>query len=746
MNKTNILNNRSIPFLIILLLSIAILIATHYSTGYFSVDDSGYHFMVKSFCEKGRLYVENGYEAFPSKELSLGVHKLETMVIKDNKLFPKIPFLYTIIAAPFYLLLNIHGLILLNIISYIFILYTIYKITLLLFENKRIAFISIHLFFLGTFVFEYAIGIWPHVINLLLIMISCYISLLLIKMGKNKKSFLLSFILGFILFFNFGIRMDSILTIIVIFSLILIFDDFPFYKVSSILMGGILPVTAMCFINKLRFGSFDVMSYTNKAVPNVVLFIGLVAAISLLLIVRSLKNKIHFNRKSIYFFLCISLVLILPFYKDILRIAKGTYILLFDLRIMPYIKSLHRDFFGGVTRAAILKKALFQSCPHMAVSIAAGILILKESINKKLNIKHTFLLIAMPIIYLLYFGYYKWIGGLCFNLRYYIPALPFLTILSAWYLDRLLNSAKKADILHSKGHTFWNKIILKLSGKLGLLNLRIPTILFTLCGITLIVLIWQKSLNIFFMKGQSNILLQLSIFILGLILLLIFYMICTKSFTTKALKTKTVFSTYISFSIILFFLYNNYIFSRLKTSLLVEHIAILIVPTILAMMLLIASLLSIFNFKNLRGIVIYLFIISLAFSQSITYLYDLKTSTARKKYDKQFSSDLNEIFLDKSIIFSNFIEAVYGLVHYKEDIYFATPGRDAFIDFHPLVDHFLSQNRNVYFIVDVTWQSELIKSTTDAYDINNIGYIDSYKKYRTKRFQVYQILRGHNNF
>ena len=63
---------------------------THYSTGYFSIDDSEYHFMVKAFCDNGKFSLDNGYEQFPSKELTLNLPFDQPMIENNGKLFPKI--------------------------------------------------------------------------------------------------------------------------------------------------------------------------------------------------------------------------------------------------------------------------------------------------------------------------------------------------------------------------------------------------------------------------------------------------------------------------------------------------------------------------------------------------------------------------------------------------------------------------------------------------------------------------------
>ncbi len=161
----SLLKFKHIVFFVILLF-FSYWMTTHYSIGYFSEDDSTYHFMIKSFCDNKKLNLQNGYEQFPSLELSLNTPLNNTKTVNNGKLFIKIAPLYAFVAAPFYFLLKTKGLVFLNVISFLISFYFIYMIAFKIFKDKNIAINSCFFLLVGSYIYEYAIGIWPHVLNL----------------------------------------------------------------------------------------------------------------------------------------------------------------------------------------------------------------------------------------------------------------------------------------------------------------------------------------------------------------------------------------------------------------------------------------------------------------------------------------------------------------------------------------------------------------------------------------------------
>ena len=78
-----------------LLLSLTFVLALIFPAGgHISVDEGVYHMMAQSFSSAGRLSVWNGYEEYPSAELTLPMLRAH-----GGQLFPQYPPFATVLAA-----------------------------------------------------------------------------------------------------------------------------------------------------------------------------------------------------------------------------------------------------------------------------------------------------------------------------------------------------------------------------------------------------------------------------------------------------------------------------------------------------------------------------------------------------------------------------------------------------------------------------------------------------------------------
>ena len=82
--------------------------------GHLSVDEGVYHLMAREFARSGSLSIWNGYGEYPSPELVLQVVR-----VHEGQLAPQYPYLYAVIAAPFYHLAGYRGLFVCNALAYI---------------------------------------------------------------------------------------------------------------------------------------------------------------------------------------------------------------------------------------------------------------------------------------------------------------------------------------------------------------------------------------------------------------------------------------------------------------------------------------------------------------------------------------------------------------------------------------------------------------------------------------------------
>jgi hypothetical protein len=96
--------------------------------------------------------------------------------------------------------------------------------------------------------------------------------------------------------------------------------------------------------------------------------------------------------------------------------------------------SLARTPTGGLVYLGALKKSLLQSMPYLVVLIIPFL-----SPNRREDFARLALLSLVPVAYLGFFAYTRDHGGLCLNLRFFLPTLPFTSILVAYAIRDLRN-------------------------------------------------------------------------------------------------------------------------------------------------------------------------------------------------------------------------------------------------------------------------------------------------------------------
>jgi hypothetical protein len=115
------------------------------------------------------------------------------------------------------------------------------------------------------------------------------------------------------------------------------------------------------------------------------------------------------------------------------KTLNGTYQLIFDFRIRDLdIKEggLTRSMGGGMVYLGGLKKSLLQSCPYLVILVIPILRIIKCDKDSRSLI----LLFLIPLAYIGFYSYSGgWHGGMSLNLRYFVPILPFFSILKHFH-------------------------------------------------------------------------------------------------------------------------------------------------------------------------------------------------------------------------------------------------------------------------------------------------------------------------
>ena len=138
------------------------------------------------------------------------------------------------------------------------------------------------------------------------------------------------------------------------------------------------------------------------------------------------------------------LALAIPYTRNILlKEASQAYTMIVDLRILDLsiVKPAStRSAGGGMVYIGGQKKALLQSLPYLVILL---IPLLKIRYTGDSDFSRLCILAIVPVAFVVFFTHYNDNGGLCLNLRYLLPILPFTSILTAYFLRDLFRQTDR---------------------------------------------------------------------------------------------------------------------------------------------------------------------------------------------------------------------------------------------------------------------------------------------------------------
>jgi hypothetical protein len=409
------------------------------SPGYLSVDEGAYHMMAKNIVNGSGFEIWNGYREFPSKELIAGA-----LVVAKDRLVAVPPELFSLVAAPFYFIFGYQGLFVLNAVAFLGVLLLTHKVALKLFGDSRLALNACLILGLTTYLWDYSQAAWPHATSTFFIIAAFYAMGLAFYSEKHSGSMIRwSFLAGLLGGLAPGIRLDAAFAIP---ALLIppIFARPPRWKSVFATGLGLLPgIIALSLINHRKFGTFSPFSYGRegfRVTGSVLPYLPLIATGILILLIgwivsrKSVRD--YLRRKEILIMAvtagCAVAIFSIPQARAFMeRLADGAAQLLIDFRFRALEiveRGLGRTSTGGFVYIGGFKKSLLQSCPYIVVLLIP----LVRIFQKARDAKAISLLLIVPACFLGVYSYFAWHGGLCLNLRYLVPTLPFAAILAAY--------------------------------------------------------------------------------------------------------------------------------------------------------------------------------------------------------------------------------------------------------------------------------------------------------------------------
>ncbi len=415
-----------------------VLIGTQASLNLFITDEAVYLLGADTFRLTGDFIIDNGIRRFGSLDLAW----LHFLPDGPNGQTTQYPPGTSIVGGWLLTLFDVRGFVLLNVAATIGCLFVTRALARLLFGDDRIALAATLLFLFGSFVVEYAVGLWPHMVSVLAVNLSLF--LFLKALFSGERIFLLSALSGLVLGTGMVFRIDTILLLPVIGLVTLLFVP-QWQGAIRIGLGGLSglagPVLLMAAINSHRYGTWNPLSYgpdqsggaaligyLSQAVIILVLAAGLIAA-------RALGPRVPGRLwAALIIAFGAGALLLSPQIRDLGQAyALGVLRLIVDATWINDPRSgIVAKPDGTLIFWGLSKKALGQSLPWIGILLA---LVGLSWADKRRSIVIALVLIG---VWTLPFLIRSWFGGGGSNMRYFLPVLPVLSILAAWVIARLM--------------------------------------------------------------------------------------------------------------------------------------------------------------------------------------------------------------------------------------------------------------------------------------------------------------------
>jgi len=450
--------------------------------GHLNEDEGVYHMMAHSLAKYGSFSIWNGLEDIPSKELV----PLSTQVVGEQ-LSAQYPYLFIFIALPLYLLAGLKGLFLLNALAFACTVAICFLMAEKALNDRNLALNTCLIFVFATFSWEYSQAVWPHSTAVFFVVTGFYLAFLGYREDVKRLAIIYALLAGIFVGVGAGVRLDCIIILPAIFLPFIFSGRFRISRAIASFIGLVPGLLLLAWTNYLKFYEFSPFTYgaaNNTGVQSITAYIPiLIMGISGLVLLWILtREKVQlFIRKhwiTVLFMAVVACVVgsLSPMVMALgKRLINGLYCLVIDLRALPVESAWVRQFLergptGGIfSPFQGLKKSLLQSCPYLVLLLIPAFSFFRERKDRVI----LGALFVASLSYIIVFSYMFWHGGSSLNMRYFLPALPFTSILTAYAWRDLWHQPGRpgADILCGIGAIaligIWRLIKFKVSPEMA---------------------------------------------------------------------------------------------------------------------------------------------------------------------------------------------------------------------------------------------------------------------------------------
>ncbi len=426
------LSMRSVCILIALVLSAAVFLAPGVP---FIIDGGIYLDMAHSLARDHSLAIggNGGVDGAPPLTKFL-------TIAHNGQVMPQYPSGYAFLAAPFYVLFGVKGLMLMNALSFALCIWLTYLLTSR-FYTEQTAWLTAGVFAIATFAPTYMLAIWPHMIALAFWLGAIYYAVAADQTENRDRSHLLFALSGLLIGAGLNVRVDIFLSGMIIFFWLRLFAR-PHDRTAPlwVLLGMAPGLLAAAVLNELKFGVFSPLSYGKTGglasfgpYLSIAIAGGGAFIAAWVLNIPALRQQIFSKSRWRYVAAAsvatAALIMLIPPLRDlVLKMLAGVYVLVINLQAHDayHQDGVERNAYGHLLFWGYPKKALVQSIPWLALIIIPVIHALRGRNSTAAGL--CVLGIAAPVCF---YALNQWHGGGSYNMRYFMPALPFLAILAA---------------------------------------------------------------------------------------------------------------------------------------------------------------------------------------------------------------------------------------------------------------------------------------------------------------------------
>lgn len=243
-------------FVVLFAVGLTALVWTRFAAGLFFTDEAIYFLTAHSFAERQSLDIWNGLSETASPLLRFS--GLTTLV--QNRLIGQYPPFHAVLAAPFYLLFGFRGFFLLNGLCFFLSMPLLYVAVVRVFGDRRLGIAAVVHYALFTYVLDFAVALWPHMLALCLVLAS-----IALAVGPGTRRWAL-WAAGFLSGIAVGVRYQEIIFTGVVCLHLGARRDWG--RLTAFAAGAAPPLIALAVLNRVLLGA------ASLGYPDLTFFFG----------------------------------------------------------------------------------------------------------------------------------------------------------------------------------------------------------------------------------------------------------------------------------------------------------------------------------------------------------------------------------------------------------------------------------------------------------------------------------------